>query len=429
VSFQTAFYIVDGVFLVGLIGYLVFRVVSVRRNPEKDPPNLTPFLDDDALEGRRLERVLGWSLIMVLIIAVALPVYFILEPDRQARADRGFLERSIERGAVLFANKTSPHYDSTLSLLCADCHGADGTGGTAPFVLQPESDKCLQKQNQKNENVPECLPTQVSWQAPDLTLAGLRYTSAQLNQIITYGRPGTPMPAWGVKSGKGAKNEQSIDDLVNFVESIKTTPEKAQKQAAAMVTQYRKDAAVIVDNGKTGSERAGKQKDLEDAQATLAAAQANKSASADEVKADERAVTQAQADLQAAIAYRNSVATLSDGAILFRLNCARCHTKGWSFHVTDPARADLPTLAAQGSGAYGPDLRGDSVTLQFPGEAGAQEQYNWVAIGVPANQGYGVRGISSGRMPHFGRVLTQEQIKEIIAYERAGLVDSGSGSS
>jgi mono/diheme cytochrome c family protein len=417
-SFQTAFYIVDGLFIAAVIAYVFFRVVSMRRNPERDPANLTPFLDDDALEGRRLERVLGWSLIMGMTIAIGLAIYFIVEPDRQAKAKVGFLERSIERGAVLFANKDSAKYDSTLSLLCADCHGVDGTGGSAPFVLQPEADKCLKKENQKNANVPECLPTQVSWQAPDLTLAGLRYSPAQLNQIITYGRPGTPMPAWGVKSGKGAKNEQSIEDLVNFVESIKTTPAKAQQQAAQLVVDYRKQAAEIVDNGKKGTERAGKQKDLEDAQATLAKDEADPSTSADQLASDRRAVTQAQANLAQAIAYRDETATLSDGAILFRLNCARCHTKGWSFHVTDPARADQPVLSPQGSGAYGPDLRGGTVVLQFPGETGLQNQYTWVAVGVPANEGYGVRGISSGRMPHFGQVLTQAQIKAIIEYER-----------
>ena len=48
-----------------------------------------------------------------------------------------------------------------------------------------------------------------------------------------------------------------------------------------------------------------------------------------------------------------------------------------------------------------------------------QEQFDWVAIGVPANNQYGVRGISSGRMPHFGRMLTDDQIKLIVAYERS----------
>jgi len=40
-------------------------------------------------------------------------------------------------------------------------------------------------------------------------------------------------------------------------------------------------------------------------------------------------------------------------------------------------------------------------------------------VGVPANQQYGIRGISSGRMPHFGAVLTEDQINLIMAYERS----------
>ena len=56
--------------------------------------------------------------------------------------------------------------------------------------------------------------------------------------------------------------------------------------------------------------------------------------------------------------------------------------------------------------------------LQFPGEAGMQNQFDWVAVGVPANNQYGVRGISSGRMPHFASMLTEDQIKEIVEYER-----------
>jgi hypothetical protein len=38
---------------------------------------------------------------------------------------------------------------------------------------------------------------------------------------------------------------------------------------------------------------------------------------------------------------------------------------------------------------------------------------------VPAFEQYGVRGISSGRMPHFGAVLSKQQIEAIMAYERS----------
>jgi mono/diheme cytochrome c family protein len=57
--------------------------------------------------------------------------------------------------------------------------------------------------------------------------------------------------------------------------------------------------------------------------------------------------------------------------------------------------------------------------LQFPGLAGVQEQFDWIALGAPPNDGYGVRGISSGRMPHFASTLSEKQIDAIVAYERS----------
>jgi mono/diheme cytochrome c family protein len=420
VSFRASLMILNGLALIALVGFLVYRVMSVRRNPDTRPPaNVAPGMGDADLEGRKLERVLGWSLIFTIIIAVALPLYFLVEPQRQATAEDAFLERSIARGAILFANNQSPHYDSTTSLLCANCHGVDGGGGTAPYTLQPEADKCLQKKNQGKKAIPECLPRSVNWQAPDLTLAPLRYEKGQLRQIITFGRPGTPMPAWGVKSGRGSKDEQSIDDLVNYLESIKVTPEKAKADADKAIEEFRQAARDLVLSVDKDGTRSGKTVDLENAEAALQKVQNDPAATPDDIAAAQEKADLAQAELDQAIAWRDQNDALPDGGILFRLNCARCHTKGWSYHVTEPARTDLPTLAPDGSGAFGPPLIGNSVELQFPGKAGVQEQFNWVAIGVPANNLYGARGISTGRMPHFGLVLTDEQIKAIIRYERS----------
>lgn len=404
-SFRTALILLNGIALVVIAGVLVYRVVSLRRNPEVRPPaNLAEPLADDDFEGRKLERVLGWSLLFTLVIAVSLPLYFLAEPTRQDTMADDFLERSIERGAILFANSQSPEFNSTRSLLCADCHGVDGTGGSAPFTLQPEADKCLEEENRGNAEVPECLPRQVSWQAPDLTLALLRYDRDQVASIITFGRPGTPMPAWGVESGQGVLNAQGIDDLTNYLESIETTSAKAQAAALKTVAKYKQDATDLVEQ-KTDA--------LEQAQSDLA------EATRDGIPVEEEEVATAQAELDTAIILNEEAQSLSQGATLFRLNCARCHTKGWSYHATEPARADLPALAPQGSGAFGPDLRSGRTLLQFPGEAGVQEQFNWVAIGAAPQQLYGNRGISSGRMPHFGQVLTDDQIRAIVEYERS----------
>ena len=37
---------------------------------------------------------------------------------------------------------------------------------------------------------------------------------------------------------------------------------------------------------------------------------------------------------------------MNDGEMLFRLNCARCHTKGWSYY--DPNNLDGAAAAAAG---------------------------------------------------------------------------------
>jgi mono/diheme cytochrome c family protein/cytochrome c553 len=408
VTFRTSLIVLNAVAFAVIAGFIVWRLFSVRRNPERTPANKAEFLADEDLEGRRLERVLGWSLIFVMIVAVSLPVYFLVEPERQVKAEEGFLERSIARGATLFANNQSPNYDATKSLLCANCHGVQGQGGTAPYVLQPEADICVQKQNQGKENVPECLPKQVNWAAPALNSELLRFTRQQVTQIITYGRPGTPMPAWGVASGKGVLNPQGINDLVNYIESIQISSKEQVRISTQAIDNYRQGGKQVVQNAEDNLTQA--QKDLADAQASPKTDQLT-------LTRLQLRVTKAEEGVTAARAYAAEVATLSDGAILFRLNCARCHTKGWSYN--DPTNPDVPPPAPQGSGAYGPNLTNGATLLQFPGEAGAQEQFDWVAIGVPANNLYGTRGISSGRMPHFGKTLTDDQIKQIVAYERS----------
>ncbi len=409
-STKTFLILFNVAWIAAFVGFVFFRVVSLRRNPEPKPPeNLEVFYSDEVLEGAHLERVLGVSLLALVVVVLALLAYFIWEPFRAADATDAFHSRSVARGAILFANNQSKVYDSTKSLLCANCHGTDGGGGFAITTIKSEDSRCDPKQVVDDKLVaekPYCLPKQVSWAAPNLQLAGLRYSHAQLYQIITYGRPGTPMPAWGVKSGKGAKDEQSIQDLISYVESIVTTPDKAQTLATQQLEQTRTDAVKSVKDH---------QKARADAQAALAGLGPN-ATSADRAAA-RALVTQAQTNLDAAIAWNQQTQAASDGQILFQNNCARCHTRGWSYFDPNEPAAN-PLQYPMGSGAYGPDLTNGRVNNQFPSPNGEADLFAWISVGVPANEGYGIRGISSGRMPHFGAVLTKDQICEIMDYER-----------
>ncbi len=403
-SVRQALIFLNAAAVLAIVVVVAARVISLRRNPEPKPPaNKTPFLEDEDLEGRRLERVGGWALLFTVVIALALPVYFLVEPNRQVDAEEKFHERSVERGATLFANEQSPAYNSTVSLGCANCHGVDAKGGSATQTLKSEDPSCDPNAEITEETPQVCRPVQVSWKAPPLDVVLLRYDRAQVTQIITYGRAGTPMPPWGVKSGEGSKNEQSINDLVNYLASIQVTPDQAKERFTKEIEGARDQATKDAEDA---------QQAVTDAQAALASAAPEQQATAQEELAD------AQEKLAAAISWRDQLAAMSDGQIAFQFQCARCHTKGWSyFDPLDPEAAPAP--GPMGGGAFGPNLTGGAESRQFPGAEGIANQVKFVAEGVAPNKAYGVRGISSGRMPHFNAVLTEEQIQTIVDYERS----------
>ncbi len=63
---------------------------------------------------------------------------------------------------------------------------------------------------------------------------------------------------------------------------------------------------------------------------------------------------------------------------------------------------------------------GDSTTvaplIQFPD---IEDQISFIISGSQNAVGYGVNGIGSGRMPGFGNVLSEDQIRLIVEYERS----------
>ena len=67
----------------------------------------------------------------------------------------------------------------------------------------------------------------------------------------------------------------------------------------------------------------------------------------------------------------------------------------------------------------GPTSPAATSTSQFPPPLYDDDFFGWISAGVPAFEAYGTRGISSGRMPHFGAVLTKTQIEAIMEYERS----------
>jgi mono/diheme cytochrome c family protein len=217
-----------------VVGWAVFILAHVKRGAVapgaeiEAAPNRKQYHVDDELEGRKLERVLSLALVLVIVLAVGLPLYWLNEPTRQAGAVKYFDKKAAEVGFLIFQPADSPlpahPKDNALHFGCAKCHGNVGQGGSTSFAI----------------TTPDGKTNVVTWQVPALNTVLLRYTPDTVRAIITYGRAGTPMPAWGVPGG-GAMNTQQIDALVAYLQSIQLSPAEAKQQAA----QYGTDGKAL----------------------------------------------------------------------------------------------------------------------------------------------------------------------------------------
>lgn len=170
----------------GLLVVLLLLYGRPRRTREEGlPVNFSRGDPDSVLEGPRLHKLLNWGLASMIICAGFLAVYFAVEPFREASYAKRFLSASQERGEHEFTDPSAAN--------CAQCHGPEGQGGFAA--------------------------TDPNWPAPPLNNAFARFSREDIKRIVEMGRPGTPMPSWGLEFG-GPLNEQKIDDIVNFIESF-----------------------------------------------------------------------------------------------------------------------------------------------------------------------------------------------------------------
>jgi mono/diheme cytochrome c family protein len=454
----------NAIVLLSIVGVLVYTTFRRRPVEERPPANEVAFLDDDELEGPRLERVLGWSLFFFAVFAITMPLYWLRETTRQQASVKYFSQNAVDRGEVLFSNiDTMPTtFDPATSLRCADCHGAAGSGGSGAAYTYTDA------VSGRSYNV--------LWRAPALNTVLYRFSPQEVHDIITYGRPGTPMQPWGVAGG-GPKNDQSVNDLVAYIQSIQLPPGTTAeintdikncsntdptKNKAAKTALGTAQCALIAARNQPAQQ-------LSDAQANLAAAKktladdtkAFQTADADpnkdgvqtcvEVLADPKtyppgdiraactqlqfktqshvdpntgktvegtdqvAVDQAQSAVAWAQQWKARRVGVTDGQLLFEINCARCHTLHWS--IFDPAGANDTTLAGLkpenllgppgGGGQNGFNLRDGQEQRRFPNirsttgaaqaNSGVLSQIAFVVNGSDANVPYGVGGIGTGR--------------------------------
>jgi mono/diheme cytochrome c family protein len=526
---QLALIFVATAVLVWMVYLFVASRRSVTPEPEETPKNLQPYLSDDELENTRLTRVLGAAVVGAAVLAIALPVYYWGEADRQAEAAEAFEEKDVEEGE---------HWYEVFE--CIGCHGPDAGGGGAEFI---EARSGLS----------------TSWSAPSLNDVFYRYSEDEVEYWLNYGRSGTPMPVIGLIGG-GAATVQEIEQLIAYLQSvqipqsealakadglasqalnrlagaevavsqllreqqaavddivdapavfalIETLPDDIRSLMAADGTCTDESAAVVgsaCDAPGPDTDRDGLSDQFEllvagpDNELSALAASSvlvrNVTASDEPATFDaagnavydfelvpsaaaypaiyelslspldaftmEDASGEPMPDLDALEVFLTDLdtATLNFGVLaerndrflenarnsydflvnafetkawevdidavaaaaelsfddaeravgLFNAYCARCHTAGYSAGVAYEQGA--------GSGAWGPALTDGRSVVQFPDE---DEQVDFIISGSNLAENYGVNGIGRGWMPGFGQVLTEEDIRLIVAYERS----------
>jgi len=385
-----------------LVIAIVYAFVNIRQSKAEVgseielAANRKPYLSDEELEGRKLDRTLTFGLIGLFVVGLGLPLYWLAEPGRQDGAIEFMQDQFVKRGAAMYATTAKGGFN------CAFCHGENGEGGAAPFTITDADGRFVE---------------QVDWKAPALNTVLLRYSRQEVRYILTYGRPFSPMPAWGVLGG-GPLNDQQLQNLIDFLASIQITPKESQKQV-------KEELATMM---KAPEEECRAQK-VRDAKSKLSGDEQD---SFNEADVDTSACPRQWKSEGEALFNMGYYDGFAGGAY----SCGRCHTKGWSYEQK----------TVDGDGAMGPPLT--NVTRQFPGATlGLQQQRDFVCLGSDQGQRYGSNGQGTGRMPGFcitpeekddpgasgevgvtpqdqgtadtGGMLTEDDVQKIVEYERS----------
>jgi mono/diheme cytochrome c family protein len=193
------------------------------------PAAMRPAEADEVLEGPRLERIQTWGLVATLATAVFIPAYWLPETQRQEAFQERFDEEAVHRGSLIYA--APPDLEEGIGAVefkeveegiqlgqnCAFCHGGNLKGGPIGTGFIPPS--------RTGEDVEP-----VGYNAPPLDNVYQRWDEEVIRFTIERGRPGTPMPAWGVEYG-GPMTEQMVTDVLAYLASLPENQEPPEELA------------------------------------------------------------------------------------------------------------------------------------------------------------------------------------------------------
>jgi mono/diheme cytochrome c family protein len=360
------------------IGFLVWLFFNLRAGRDEIgaeielAANRKPYLSDAELEGKKLNMALFSAAGLLALIAVVLPLYWLGEPGRQEGAIDVVQETFVARGQNLYEQGAQ----------CVNCHGGAGVGGVANFVINDQNGQFV---------------AQVEWIAPALNNVLYRYDEDQVRYILNFGRPGTPMAAWG-EPGGGPLTSQQVDNIIDYLWTVQLEVDEMRDEVDDLVRSLDPalaDRMLAVRNSNADLAPNG---DVEPVNA-------NRLSREDEIKLGE-------------ILFNNQ--GLSAGSY----SCSRCHVAGAAYGQPWQSFARLQY------GAFGPNLAG------IENESTEEQHFQLIWNGMDEGKLYFSRRQGNPQMPGFGvnrnadleapgvpdlgpeGQLSAEQVWAIVTYER-----------
>jgi mono/diheme cytochrome c family protein len=184
----------------GILAVLASSVALYLRGRAKGkeleiPVTMRPGPSDGALETPLLQKLQGWSVVLIAFFVVWFPLVWLFEPKENEKQEVELQTLAEERGAEAVLPFTE---ENQLGVGCVRCHGPDLKGGIIIDKGQPAYPKNL---------------TTICYGNADPEHAAIA-TVDDIYQVIEQGRGA--MPSWSVKY-QGALTDQQINDIVVYL--------------------------------------------------------------------------------------------------------------------------------------------------------------------------------------------------------------------
>ena len=177
------------------IGGLALRHRTREVGPDI-PDALKPGPSDAALETPLLQKLQGWSVVMLAFFVIWIPATWIFEPSTNLNQEHELKELALSRGSRSVLPFSE---ENQLGVGCVRCHGPDLTGGIVQagnaFAFPPDL-----------TNI--CAGPFGTPAHPAI------YSIDDIYQVIAEGRG--VMPSWSIRE-EGALDDQQINDIVVYL--------------------------------------------------------------------------------------------------------------------------------------------------------------------------------------------------------------------